>query len=58
MNIISSLALCAQGFVVGTLHYKYFLYNFALKKFRIHNEPSLCIFCHLLDFHFHICRLL
>lgn len=40
-NIISSVALCAQWFVVGTLYYKYFLYNFAMKKFCIYNEPSI-----------------
>lgn len=41
-NIISSVAPCAQWLVVGTLYYKYFLYNFAMKKFFIYNEPNIC----------------
>lgn len=31
-DLISSVALCAQGFVVGNLYYKYFLPNFAVKN--------------------------
>lgn len=57
-NIISSGALCAQVFVVGTLYYKYFLYNFVVKKFCTYNEPSLCRRYHLLNFDLCICHLL
>lgn len=31
-DLISSVALCAQGFVVGNLYYKCFLPNFAVKN--------------------------
>ena len=32
-NIVSSVLLCAQMFLVGTLYNKYFPYNFIVKIF-------------------------
>lgn len=57
-NNISSVALRAQGFVVGTWRYKYFLYNLAVKKFCKYHEPSLCTPYHSLNFDLCICRLI